>query len=75
MKHFPSIAAALCLASIAISVPTFVYLKNRNDSSIARDTRRIADALERAHPEPLELRDRSEPHYWPGHDRDRDNGR
>jgi len=39
-------AAVLALLSVAVSVPTFTYLKNRNDSSIARDTRRVAEALE-----------------------------
>ena len=56
-------AAVLALLSVAISVPTFVYLKNRNDSSIDRGTsraaaaaERLADAAERSHPAPLELR-------------------
>jgi hypothetical protein len=40
-----AIAAVTTLLSIAVSVPTFVYLKNRNDSAIVVDTRRVADAL------------------------------
>lgn len=49
----------LVLATIAalLSVPLFVFLKNSNDSSIAKDTRRVAEAMERAYPAPLELRD------------------
>ena len=44
-----------------LSVPLFVYLKNRNDSSIVTDTKRIAEAMERAYPIPLELREPREP--------------
>lgn len=40
-----SITAA-CLIIVTIGFCTFVYLKNRNDSSIAKDTHRIALAVE-----------------------------
>ena len=50
-KEGPPYAALAYLAVItavvvALSAPLFVFLKNRNDASIADSTKRIADALE-----------------------------
>lgn len=40
---------AICLVIVTLACCTFVYLKTRNDSSIAEDTKRIADAAELAY--------------------------
>lgn len=53
---FVRLSIAAAFISVAVCAPVFVYKKTRNDSSIARDTKRVADAIERAHPAPLVLR-------------------
>lgn len=45
-----------CLITVSAAFCVLGTIKVANDRVIAVGTNRVADALERAHPEPLELR-------------------
>lgn len=47
------LVVAVCLVTVSSVFCGLGTVKIMNDSSIARDTKRVADALERAHPSEL----------------------